>query len=87
MWVSAKAVSVGSNEHWSKSSIETYTLPHVGQVASGHLLYATEHPKPVLFGQNRGMGWGGRMYTYGRFMLMYGSNHHNIVQQLSPNEK
>ena len=30
-------------------------------------------------------GCGGHMYTYGRFMLMYGKNHHNIVKQLSSN--
>ena len=25
-------------------------------------------------------GWAGHMYTYGRFMLMCGKNHHNIIQ-------
>ena len=28
---------------------------------------------------------GGDMYTYGWFMLMYGRNQHNIVNQLSFN--
>ena len=45
--------------------------------------------------QPRGVGWGGRweggsrgrgrVYTYGRFMLMYGRNQHNVVKQLSSN--
>ena len=28
---------------------------------------------------------GGHMYAYGRFILMYGKTHHNIVKQLSSN--
>ena len=42
--------------------------------------------------QSRWVGWGGKweegssgrrhMYTYGRFMLMYGTNQHNIVKLL-----
>ena len=46
-------------------------------------------PKAGALGQPRGIGWGGRwyggsgwrghVYTYGRFILIYGGNHHNIV--------
>ena len=31
-----------------QNSIETYTLPHVKQIASGSFLYDTGNPKPVL---------------------------------------
>ena len=41
-----------------------HALPYVKQIASGNLLYDTEHPNPVLFGQNREMGWGGRGDVY-----------------------
>ena len=47
-------------------------------------------PKVSSLGQPRGIGWGGKweggsgcagnMYTCGRFMLMYGQNHHNTVK-------
>ena len=32
-----------------------------------------------------GSGLGGHMYTSGRFLLMYGKNHHNMVKQLFSN--
>ena len=36
----------------------------------------------VLLTQGWGQGFGGRghMYAYGRFVLMYGKNHHNVVE-------
>ena len=42
------------------------------------------HPKPVLRdslegeGGERCAGWRARLYTYGRFILLYGKNQHNI---------
>ena len=66
MWVSAKAVSVGSNEHWGKSSIETYTLPYVKQIASGCLLYDQSTQSQSPFDKIGGRdGEGGGMCTYG----------------------
>ena len=55
-------------------------------------MYDTRNPKPVFCdswkdGMKREGDSGGRghMYTYGRFMLLYGRGHHNIVKQLSSN--
>ena len=55
----------------------------------------TQGAQPGALGQPRGVGWDGRrqggsrgrehMYIYGRFMLLYGRNQHNIVKQLSSN--
>ena len=33
---------------------------------------------------NRGSGWGGRMYTYGGFIVKYEKSHHNIAKYYSP---
>ena len=52
-------------------------------------MYEAGHPKPVLCdslegwggeggGWVRGSGWRGHVYAYGRFMLIYGKNHHNV---------
>ena len=53
--------------------------------------------KPSALWLTRGVGWDGRweggsrgrghMFVYGWFMLMYGRNQHNIVKQLTSNEK
>ena len=49
----------------------------------------TGHPGPVYRddpegwdgeGGGRGVQDGEHMYTHGRFMSMYGNNHHNIVK-------
>ena len=52
-------------------------------------LYEVGRPKQVLWNNPEGeggdrsgrgnSGLGGHMSTYGRFMLMYGKKHHNIV--------
>ena len=62
---------------------------------SGHLYLKSASPLPGVLWQPRGVGWRGRweggsrgkghMYTYGRFVLTYGRNRHNIVKQLSSN--
>ena len=33
---------------------------------------------------DRGSGWGGRMYTYGGFIVKYEKSHHNIAKYYSP---
>ena len=50
-------------------------------------MHEAGHPKLVLWENPRGIVWGERefrmgvhMYTCGRFMLIYGKNHHNIVK-------
>ena len=37
-------------------------------------------------GWEEGSRWTGHMYTYGRFMLMYSRNQHDIVKQLFATE-
>ena len=59
-------------------------------MTSASLMHEAGHPKLVLWdslegwvGDERwemGSGWGGHMYTCGRFMLMYGKIHHNTVK-------
>ena len=51
---------------------------------SASSLYDAGDPKPELCDnlERSGGEGGGHMYTYGRFILMYGKNHHNIVKQL-----
>ena len=79
------------------NSIETYTLPYVKQrtsASSMHDLHEAGHPKPVIWdnpegqgGEGRGTpssGMGGHIYNCGRFMLIYGKNHQNIVKNYSP---
>ena len=56
-----------------ESSMETYTLPYVKQIASGNLLYQGTQTRALR--KPKGMGWGGsqegvsrgrgRMYTHG----------------------
>jgi len=68
-------------------SIETYTLPCVKQIIRVSLMYDAGQPKPVTPG---GIGWEGRWegdsgwrghgYPCDGFILMYGTNHHNIVK-------
>ena len=84
----------GGEDGMSKeSSMETFTLPYVKQIASG-ICHMTQGPQPGLC-DNRGVGWIGKLrevqeggwfiYTYGWFMLMFGRNQQNIVKQLSLN--
>ena len=72
-----------------ETNMETYALPYVKQIASGNLMYDAGHPKPVLCDSLE--GWGGEhagrrvqerghTFPYGRFMLIYGRGHHNIVK-------
>ena len=71
-------------------SLEPFILPGI------KLCIEKEHraPKAGALGQPRGIEWGRRwagaqdgvhINTCGRFMLMYGKTHHNIVKQLSTN--
>ena len=58
-------------------------------MTSASLVHEAGHPKLLLWdnlegwnGDKGGRGFqygGGHMYTYGQFMLMYGKNHHNII--------
>ena len=52
-------------------------------------MHEAGHSKPVLWdnpegwggeGSGRGFRMVGHMYMHGRFMLMYGKTHHNIVK-------
>ena len=42
-----------------ESSIETYILPYVKQIASESLMHDKGNPKPVLCDNLEGRGWGG----------------------------
>ena len=72
-----------------ENSIETCRLPYVKQMTNASLMHEAFHPKPVLWDSPEGYGeeGGGReaqdgehMYSLGRFMWMYGKNHHNIIK-------
>ena len=90
--------TVGGGEggmNW-ESSMETYTLPYIKQIASRNLLYDTGRSNQVLCdnqegsdgagsGRERDSRRRGHMDTCGWFMLMYGRDQHNIVKQLSTN--
>ena len=76
-----------------ENGIETCKLSHVKQIASPGLMHETGCSGLVHWDDPEGWdGEGGRrrvqdgehMYTRGRFMSMYGKNHHNIVKQLPP---
>lgn len=61
-------------------------------MANGEPLYSTGGLSLVLGDNLEGRnGVGGRfrreahVYTYGRFMLTYGRNQHNVIKQLSSN--
>ena len=72
-----------------ESSMETYTLPYVKQIASGNLL-VTYGAQPSALWQSRGVGWGGRwegglmgrghMCTCDWFTVIYGRNQHSIIK-------
>ena len=71
-----------------ENSIETCSLPYVKQMTSASSMHKAGHQKLVLWnnpegwggrGDGRGVQDGGHMCTRGRFMLVYGKNHHNIV--------
>ena len=58
-------------------------------MSSASSAHETGHPEPVLWdnpeGQRgeaggKGVQDGGGTYNFGRFMLMYGKNRHNIVK-------
>ena len=62
-------------------------MSYVKQIASPSMMHETGHSKPVHWdnpegwdGEGREVQDGGRMYTHGWFMSMYGKNHHNIVK-------
>ena len=73
---------------WENISIytEKCILPYVKQVTSASSMHEARHSKQGLWDNQEGCGSGreGNMYTCGRFMLMYGKNHHNIVKNHSP---
>ena len=72
-----------------ENGIETSTVPCAKHISSVNVMMDTGHLKPVLWdnlngwgeeGGGRGFGMGGHVCTYGRFVLTYGENHHNIVK-------
>ena len=83
--------SVGEGEGgmiW-ENSIETCVLPYVKQIASPGSMHDTGCSGPVHWddpegwdgeGGGRGVQDGEHMYSHGRFMSVYGKNHHNIVK-------
>ena len=89
------ATRAGEGEANWESSMETYTLPYVKQIASGKLLYDVGTQAGTLW-QLRGVGWRGRwegglrgrghMYTYGWLMLRF-DRKQNSLKQLSFNLK
>ena len=86
--------SVGEGEGgmiW-ENSFETCILPYVKQITSPSSMHETGRWEPVHWsnpegwdgkGSKRGIQGGGRMYTSGWCMSMYGKNHHNIVKVIS----
>ena len=78
-----------------ENSPETCTLTYIKQTTSASSLHEAGPPKLVLWdtlegwggegGGRRAQDEGGHMYTYSRFMLMYGPNHHSIAKQLLSN--
>ena len=78
--------------NWA-SSIETYTLPYMNQRASGTWLLWHRELNLVLSDNPKGWEVGGRfkkerVYVYLWLIhVMYGRNQHNILKQLSSNEK
>ena len=83
--------SVGEGEGgmiW-ENSIEICILPYVKQIASPGSMHDTGCSGPVHWddpegwdgeGGGRGVQDGEHMYSHGRFMSVYGKNHHNIVK-------
>ena len=81
-------------ESWD-SDTEINTLPFGKQKASGNWLYDAGSTNLLLCDNLEGLGWGGRreggsgggghLCSYGRFVLTYGRNQHNIVKQLTSN--
>ena len=76
--------------------METYTLQYAKLDSQWKFTLDTGSSNPVLYdntGGGRGGRWEGgsrgqgRTYTYGWIMLMYGRNQHNIVKQVSFNQK
>ena len=74
---------------WENSSIETCILPYLKQMTSlfdawNRALKAGALGWPRRDGMGREVRGevqdGGRMYTHGWFMSMYGKNQHNIVK-------
>ena len=86
----------GRRRGWDdlENSTETCALPSVKYTTSASSRQEAGHPEPVLWDNPEGWGGeeggrgvqdaGGHMYTGGRFMLMCGKNHHNIVIILQP---
>ena len=70
-----------------ENSIETYTLPYVKIDSQWSLMYDAGNPKLVLCdnvgvegGREGGSGGRWHVYAYGRFMLMCGKTHHNVMK-------
>ena len=72
-----------------ESIIKTCILSYVKQIASPGSMHETGCSGPVHWddpegwdgeGGGRGVEDGEHRYTHGRFMWMYGKNHHNIVK-------
>ena len=69
--------------------METYTIPYVTWMTNASLMHEAGHPKLVLWENlggwggeagGRGSGWRGHRYACGRFIWIYGKNHHKIVK-------
>ena len=72
-----------------EKSIETSILPYVKYITSPGPMNETGYSRPVLWdhpegwdgeGGDRGVQYGGHIYTHGLFMSMYGKNYYNIVK-------
>ena len=85
------AVREGEGRMNRESSIETWMLPYVKQIASGDLLYDAGSSNSVLCDNLEGWEVERRFKREGAQVclrpihVMYGRNQHNIVKQLSSN--
>lgn len=79
---------------YGQSNMETCILPYVKYLANGNLLCdsgnsnrgsVTTSRGPMGREVGRGSSGKGYMCIYGGFMLMFGRNKHNVVDQLSFN--
>ena len=70
-----------------ENSTEACILSYVKQIDAWYRMLeagALDDPEEwYAEGSGRGVQDGEHVYTFGRFMSMYGKNHHNIIKQLS----
>ena len=83
-WVAGEKGKGGMD---GESSMETQILPYITDSQRETAVWLTELTPGLC--NNNGVGWGGRVqrgvhvHTYGRFMLLYGRNQHNNINQVS----